>query len=88
LAENDIATSGKLFVLSDVIFAPVANVPSSLEAFYSWREVTPGSIPTKETWRNFLWTTGDLGINSHLSEIQISPTHTVAQVLEGFFAAV
>jgi hypothetical protein len=90
LAENEIPVAGPPFLqkgLPDILFAPVDPNAKGLDAFYSWREVIPGSIPTKEAWRNFLWDSGGtLGINAHLGEILVSPSHTVAQILEGFFA--
>jgi hypothetical protein len=88
LAENEIIAGPLLrrTGLPDILFAPVDLKANGLDAFYSWREVTPGSIPTKEAWRNFLWdSNGTLGINTHLGEILVSPSHTIAQILEGFF---
>ena len=63
----------------DLILLPVEK--EGLEAFYSWGEVAPGTIPAKELWRPFLWTTGNEGVNPLLESVQLGPKHTALSIL-------
>lgn len=89
LIENELTKEPTLFTspsCPEILFTSISPNTEGLSAFYSWREVAVGSIPAKETWRNFLWTNPEtlLGVNSHLSQIQISPTRTVYDILKAF----
>jgi hypothetical protein len=87
LVENGLSKEPTLVeALPGVLFAPVSPREVDLAAFYSWREVAPGTIPAKEVWRNFLWTRQDevLGVNIHLNELQVSPNHSIYQILKAY----
>ena len=65
----------------DLIFMELKN-QLGLAAYYSWGEVLPGSIPSKEVWRPFLWTTGNEGVNHLLDSVQLSPRYTAHSLIK------
>ena len=82
---NGLALSAKPVQLDTLVFLPVDIDRTDFSAFYSWREVLPGTVPSKEVWRNFIWVSDSLNVNSQLNEIRIGdPHHTVYSVLTAY----
>ena len=81
LATNDIVVE-QLHTVGDVIYASVST-DTDLDAFYTWKETPPGTTPTREVWRTFLWGQEPWGINRQMESIPIGPSHTVYSVLQG-----
>lgn len=74
MVENDMPLNGEPYVRGNIVFGPVDVNSPKLNAFYSWQETPPGTIPVRDVWRNFLWVPGNdtLNINNLLKDIQIS----------------
>jgi len=70
-------------IVGDVCYLEVDHLRPGLEAFYSWDEVTPGTIPAKELWRPFLWLPGTEHL---LAETRLSANHTVLTILQGILS--
>ena len=81
-AVNDLALMATPRRLGDIVFLPVDMKRTDFNLFYTWREVPPGTVPSKEVWRSFVWLSDSLGVNSFLNETVIAgPEHTVFSVL-------
>jgi len=82
---NEIALDGEPIQVGDLIFLRVNIHKTDFSAFYSWREVLPGTTPSKEVWRQFVWVSDSLDINTLLNEIVIGePAHTVYSTLNAY----
>ena len=87
---NEIRFLGEPHVVGDIVFLCVDPAKTDLGAFYSWREVTAATIPSKEVWRPFLWVssaeqTDPLGVNKMLEGITIAEApHTVFRTISAF----
>jgi len=68
----------------DLILLPVTK--EGLDNFYCWAEVAPGTIPAKELWRPFIWTSGNEGVNQLLGAVQLGPNHTALSVLKAILS--
>jgi hypothetical protein len=82
---NGLALSGKPIQMGTLVFLPVDMGRTDFSAFYSWREVPPGTVPSKEVWRQFTWVSDSLDVNTLLNQIVIGdPDHTVYSVLNAY----
>ena len=70
--------------VDDLILLPVSK--EGLADFYSWSEVAPGTIPAKELWRPFIWTSGNEGVNQLLESVQLGPKHTALSILKAILS--
>ena len=52
---NEMETIGEPIIIGDTVFASIDPSSKELSSFYTWREVAPGTIPSKDVWRSFLW---------------------------------
>ena len=80
---NEIHIIGEPVVSGDIIYLVVDSANMDLNAFYYWREVTAGTIPSKELWRPFVWISSEgggdtLGINKLLDNICLGEAHHTA----------
>lgn len=82
-ADNDIRC--KTAVVDDLVLLASESNPN-LAAFYSWNEVVPGTIPAKELWRPFLWTTDSEGLNPFLDSVNLSAKHTAHSVMKAILS--
>lgn len=57
----------------DVLYA-IVSPTTDLSQFYTWTEVPPGTIPTRELWRPFIWTSVSQGTNEFLKTIPLAPS--------------
>ena len=67
-----------------IVYVEIDRKTEGLDQFYTWSEVVPGTSPTKEVWRQFLWldeSETPWGVNTQLEQISLSPTHTVYSIL-------
>lgn len=79
---NGLALESEPVHAESLIFLPVDSSRTDFSAFYSWREVPPGTIPSKEVWRSFVWVTENLGVNICLQQIILAePAHSVYSLL-------
>jgi hypothetical protein len=80
------------FLLTDkelgdnIIYCEVLPDRASLSNFYTWKETPPGTTPTREVWRPFLWVVSPegndtWGVNSLMSSISLSETQSVYSLL-------
>jgi hypothetical protein len=82
---NGIALDGDPIHLEDLVFLRVDTSRTDFSAFYTWREVLPGTVPWKEVWRQFTWVSDSLDVNTFLNEIRIGePEHSVYSVLNAY----
>jgi hypothetical protein len=82
---NGIALSGDPVQRDSLVFLPVDMRRTDFSAFYSWREVLPGTTPPKEVWRQFVWVSDSLDVNPLLDQIVIGePDHTVYGVVNAY----
>jgi len=66
-------------------FLPVDMDRTDMSSFYSWREVVPGTVPSKEVWRQFVWVSDSLDVNKLLNDIVVGePDHTVFSILRTY----
>ena len=70
-----------------ILYIQIDPTAEGLSNFYTWGEISPGTIPAKEVWRSFLWLDESeqfWGVNTYLKEISLSPSpsHTVGSVLQ------
>jgi hypothetical protein len=77
LETNGMQPLGDPILANDIAFVTIDPASKDLSSFYTWREVPPGTIPTKEVWRSFLWLTTDssadpLGVNRLLEAIPLA----------------
>lgn len=93
-AGREFAESNGLILSSDpiehgsLLFLPVDWSQTDVSAFYTWREVLPGTTPPKEVWRQFVWVSDSLNVNSLLGEIVVGePDHSVYSVLDAYLKA-
>jgi hypothetical protein len=79
---NGLALSAQPLQADGIIFLPVDIHRTDFSAFYTWREVLPGTAPSKEVWRQFIWVSDSLNVNTLLNQISIGhPDHTAYSVL-------
>jgi len=64
---SDLKTAG------DVVIASVSD-DTDLKQFYTWMETPPGTIPARELWRPFIWSSTEQGTNEFLKTILLSPS--------------
>lgn len=82
---NGLALSAEPIQEGSLIFLPVDRRRTDFSAFYSWREVPPGTTPPKEVWRQFVWVSESLDVNILLDQIVLGePEHTVYSVLNAY----
>ena len=82
---NGIALSSQPFQDGSLVFLPVDIHKTDFSAFYSWREVPPGTVPAKEVWRQFTWVSDSLNVNTLLNEILLGdPKYTAFTVLNAY----
>lgn len=60
---------------------------SDLASFYTWKETPPGTTPSREVWRSFLWAFSDTdedpwGVNRQMESISMSQNHTAYSILK------
>jgi hypothetical protein len=90
LATNDMQAMSEPIVSGELIFIQIDPSSKDLAAFYTWREVPVGTIPSKEVWRSFLWlSTKDnadpFGVNRLLDTISLSDSnHTAFSVVSSY----
>ena len=75
----------KMSVSGDLVLLASDSSPD-LAVFYSWNEVAPGTIPAKELWRPFLWTTDSEGLNPFLDSVNLSAKHTAHTVMKAILS--
>jgi hypothetical protein len=77
-------------VVGDIVFAGIDSKSKEISSFYFWREVSPGTIPSKELWRPFLWFSNQnqsdpLGVNRLLDNISLSgANHNAFSVVSSY----
>lgn len=82
---NGLVLSSKPFQVGTIVYLPVDADRTDFSSFYSWREVAPGTVPSKEVWRQFVWVSDSLDVNTMLNEIVIGePGLTVYSVLTAY----
>jgi hypothetical protein len=84
---NEMAVLGSPTVVGDLVFIGIDARSKDLSSFYTWREVTPGTIPSKEVWRPFLWLdtkehADPFGVNRLLDSISLSGEHNAFSVVQ------
>ena len=90
LATNEMASIGEPVTVGDIVFVSIDPSSKELSSFYTWREVAPGTIPSKEVWRPFLWlsysdSSDPLGVNRLLDTISLTDQgHSVYSVLSSY----
>jgi len=85
---SDIQQVWLLLERNGLIFLPVDCDKTDMSSFYSWREVLPGTVPSKEVWRQFVWASDSLDVNLLLNSILIGdPEHSVYSVLNAYLKA-
>lgn len=77
-AENGFSEDPTFMTVGDLLFLEVDRQRPGLEAFYSWEEVVPGTIPAKEVWRPFLWLPGTEHL---LADTLLSAKHALPDIL-------
>ena len=85
-ATNGIPLAKEPVCIENIVYCEVAPDIASLSSFYTWKETPVGTTPTRELWRPFLWAVspegGDpWGVNSLMSSISLSESHSVYSVL-------
>ena len=87
---NEMESVGEPIIIGDIVFASIDPSSKELSSFYTWREVPPGSIPSKDVWRSFLWlsysdSSDPLGVNRLLDTISLTDKgHNVYSVLSSY----
>ena len=87
---NEMESIGEPIIIGDIVFASIDPSSKELSSFYTWREVAPGSIPSKDVWRSFLWlsysdSSDPLGVNRLLDTISLTDKgHNVYSVLSSY----
>lgn len=82
---NGLALTADPVQAGELVFLPVDPDRTDFSAFYSWREVLPGTAPSKEVWRQFTWVSDSLGVNQQLNDILVGqPNHSVYSVLSAY----
>jgi len=90
LATNDMHALGEPVILGDIAFVTIDPKSKDLSSFYTWREVVPGTIPSKELWRPFLWLShadnlDPLGVNRLLDTISLAEEgHSAFSVVSSY----
>jgi hypothetical protein len=85
---NGLVLSSEPFESHGLIFLPVDCDKTDMSSFYSWREVLPGTVPSKEVWRQFVWASDSLDVNLLLNSILIGdPEYSVYSVLNAYLKA-
>ena len=86
---NGLALLGKPQEVGEIVFLSVDMKRTDFSAFYSWREVPPGTVPSKEVWRQFTWVSDSLDVNTLLNQIIVAePAHTVYSVLNAYLKTI
>jgi len=85
-ATNDIPLAKEPVCIDNIIYCEVLPDRASLSNFYTWKETPPGTTPTREVWRPFLWVVSPegndtWGVNSLMSSISLSETQSVYSLL-------
>lgn len=87
---NEMESIGEPIIIGDIVFASIDPSSKELSSFYTWREVAPGTIPSKDVWRSFLWlsysdSSDPLGVNRLLDTISLTDKgHNVYSVLSSY----
>lgn len=82
---NGLVLSSEPVESGTLVFLPVDIDATDFSSFYTWREVLPGTVPSKEVWRQFVWASDSLDVNLLLNTILIGdPDHTVYSVLNAY----
>jgi hypothetical protein len=85
---NGLALTAPPFRIDNIVYVPVDPRRTDFSAFYSWREVAPGTVPPKEVWRQFVWVADSLDVNTLLDQIVIGePGLSVYRVLNAYLKA-
>jgi len=86
---NGLALLGKPQEIGEIVFLPIDMERTDFSAFYSWREVPPGTVPSKEVWRQFTWVSELLDVNTLLNQIVLGePAHTAYSVLNAYLKTI
>jgi hypothetical protein len=86
---NGLPLLGKPQEVGEIVFLSVDMKRTDFSAFYSWREVPPGTVPSKEVWRQFTWVSDSLDVNTLLNQIIVAePAHTVYSVLNAYLKTI
>lgn len=94
LTTNEMTGVGEPIVVGDLVFVEIDPASKDIASFYTWREVPPGTIPSKEVWRSFLWLSSKensdpFGVNRLLDSISLAePSHSAFSVLAAYQEAV
>ena len=82
---NGLTLIGAPIQVGKLVFVSVDMGRTDFSAFYTWREVPPGTVPSKEVWRQFTWVSDTLDVNIVLNQIIVGePDHTVYSVLNAY----
>ena len=79
--------STEIFCDNGIVFCSIEPTCSALAECYTWKETPSGTTPVREVWRTFIWISSaeksdPWGVNSAMSEISLSDTHTAYSVLK------
>ena len=86
---NGLALLGKPQEIGEIVFLPIDMERTDFSAFYSWREGPPGTVPSKEVWRQFTWVSELLDVNTLLNQIVLGePAHTAYSVLNAYLKTI
>jgi len=94
LTTNEMTGVGQPIIVGDLVFVEIDPASKDMASFYTWREVPPGTIPSKEVWRSFLWLSSKenvdpFGVNRLLDSISLAePSHSAFSVLTAYRQAV
>jgi len=82
---NGLALESEPLYMDTLLFLPVDIDRTDFSGFYTWREVPPGTIPTKEVWRSFVWVTENLGVNIFLQQILLAEAeHSAYSIITSY----
>ncbi len=90
LSTNGMQALGEPNVVGNIVFVTIDPNSKDLSSFYTWREVAPGTVPSKEVWRPFLWLSysdnvDPLGVNRLLDTISLAEDgHTAFSVVSSY----
>jgi len=82
---NGIILAAKPIQTESLIFLPVDIRRTDFSAFYTWREVPPGTTPPKDVWRQFVWVSESLDVNVLLDQIVVGEAeHSIYRILNAY----
>jgi len=86
LEANELVAAAPPRTVGDITFVEISP-NSDLASFYTWKETPPGTTPSREVWRAFLWAFSDTdedpwGVNRQMETITLSQSYTAYSVLK------